>query len=183
MTDLCILDLQSPWRENEGDKRGGEEHLEEGNVAFSCVEAFCERVGGEYAEAPRGADREMAVVLVEGDEIHGHRRCERRPAPEILQRLILRSRGRQRVRHRRIAGRCPFGSLSRLRCDLPRLAVVFWFCMWSSGHFLKRPSPVSGCDLIPPAWDGPNPSGLAARTCGWRLTHDVLHLLAATHSF
>lgn len=107
MTNLCILDLQSPWRENEGHKRGGEEHLEEGNVAFSGVEAFCERVGGEYPEASGGADREMAVVLIEGDEIHGHLGGERRPGPEMLRRLILWSGGRQRVRHGRIAVRRP----------------------------------------------------------------------------
>ena len=75
MTDLCILYLESPWGEDESDERCGEEHLQDGNVAFSCFVAFCERVCGKYPEASTRADSEVAVVLVESHEIHGYDHC------------------------------------------------------------------------------------------------------------
>lgn len=115
MTDLGIFDLESSRGENESHERGREEHLEYGNVAFSGLEAFCKRVCGKYPEPSSSADSEMAVVLVEGDEIHGHVHGGRGMGLVSLQRQTLRSRGRPGSRHRFIAWRSPlgFGSL----CD------------------------------------------------------------------
>lgn len=99
MTDLCIFDLKSSWGENEGHKRGREQHLQDGNVAFSCFEAFCEGVGGKYPKPSSSADSEMAVVLVEGDEIHGHVHGGKGVGLVSLQRQTLRSASRHASRH------------------------------------------------------------------------------------
>lgn len=37
---LCILDLQPPWRQDKGHKRGRKEHLQDGNIALGALEAF-----------------------------------------------------------------------------------------------------------------------------------------------
>jgi hypothetical protein len=145
MTDLCILYLESPWGENEGHERGREEHLEDGNVAFSCFEAFCERVCSKYPEASSCTNREVAIVLVEGNEIHGHVRCISGRGREMLQCQILMSGGRHGFAHRLIAGG---SSLAACATDLPR-KIPDLACMWKLGplnlHF--NPSPGSICEL------------------------------------
>lgn len=52
---FCVLDLQPSWGQDEGDEGGGEQHLEDGNVAsISGFEAFGKGIGGEDTKASRG---------------------------------------------------------------------------------------------------------------------------------
>lgn len=55
MAYFCVLDLQSSWGQDEGDEGGGEQHLQDGNVAsISGFEAFGKGIGGEDTKASRG---------------------------------------------------------------------------------------------------------------------------------
>ena len=56
-------------RANDGNQRGGEEHLNDSDIAFVAVKDFGEGVRVVDAKAFAGADSQTAVVLVEGDEV------------------------------------------------------------------------------------------------------------------
>ena len=91
MSHLGICDLKPPRRENEGNERRGEQHLEDGNVAIPRLGAFREWIGGVNSEAFRGSydcvshthgarygkptNSQMAIILIECDKVHRH--CSR----------------------------------------------------------------------------------------------------------
>lgn len=77
---FCILDDQMARVEDQSDERGGEEHLDDADMAFLFGDDFLgtedsgKGVGVEDAVALGGADGDAAVVLVECDEVDGGRR-------------------------------------------------------------------------------------------------------------
>lgn len=54
---LCILDYKMSRGEDESDQRGGEEHLDDGNIPVITAKDLGERVGVVDAEALGGAWR------------------------------------------------------------------------------------------------------------------------------
>lgn len=54
-TYLCVLYYQVTWGEDEGDERGGEEHLDNGDVAVIAAEYSGEGIGVIDAKALGGA--------------------------------------------------------------------------------------------------------------------------------
>jgi hypothetical protein len=87
-TNLCVLYAKHSWRQREGNQRRGEEHLQARDISLARLGLLGKWVGGIYAVAIRRAcairsvhialradkartDAQMAVVLVEGYEIHG----------------------------------------------------------------------------------------------------------------
>lgn len=75
---FCVDDAQMARRQDHGNERGREEHLEDGNVAGCAIlgewglEQEGEGIGRVDAHAIRGRDGQEAMVLVEGDVVQRH---------------------------------------------------------------------------------------------------------------
>lgn len=62
---LCVLDDEVAWREDEGDKGGREEHLDDGNVAIVGAEDLGEGIGMVDSEASGCACGRLLAWAVE----------------------------------------------------------------------------------------------------------------------
>ena len=102
--------------EDECNEGGGEEHLDNSDVAIVAAEYPGEGIGVVDAKALRGTDSQAAVVLVEGDEVEtwvchveetgrDHRRqgsSRREPGPSLRE-LVVEVGGEEGWRMRQLA--------------------------------------------------------------------------------
>lgn len=76
LSHLCILDDEVAGGEDQGDQRGREEHLDDGDIAVIAAEDLGEGVGVVYTESARGACRTKALA-----DRSGAARARRGPSP------------------------------------------------------------------------------------------------------
>lgn len=86
-------------REDEGDKRSREEHLDDGNVAVIAAEYSREWIGVIDSKALGCSNGQAAVILIEGNKVecrigHGAGRCACKPGPDGMNRDVSVARAR-----------------------------------------------------------------------------------------